>query len=109
MASSCVVLVILKGTQDRIPIPCVVGSNPTGGAHSFGLVTLLFTAKDQERDGACGVLGCRLLGPFLAGVVDVCADRGYGMTIVPITGAADDVLRVTARRRRRVHRVDHQQ
>jgi DNA-binding LacI/PurR family transcriptional regulator len=33
---------------------------------------------------------------FLAGVADVCADRGYGMTIVPITGAADDVLRVTA-------------
>src|SRR3712207_5660066 len=27
---------------------------------------------------------------FLAGIADVCADRGYGMTIVPITGAADD-------------------
>ncbi|MFI6517954.1 LacI family DNA-binding transcriptional regulator [Spirillospora sp. NPDC050679] len=33
---------------------------------------------------------------FLAGIADVCADRGYGMTIVPITGADDDVLRVTA-------------
>ena len=32
---------------------------------------------------------------FLAGVADVCADRGYGMTILPITGAAEDVLRVT--------------
>jgi DNA-binding LacI/PurR family transcriptional regulator len=32
---------------------------------------------------------------FLAGIADVCADRGYGMTILPITGAADDVLRVT--------------
>ena len=31
---------------------------------------------------------------FLAGVADVCADRGYGMTILPITGAAEDVLRV---------------
>lgn len=33
---------------------------------------------------------------FLAGIADVCADRGYGMTILPITGAADDVPRVTA-------------
>ena len=32
---------------------------------------------------------------FLAGVADICADRGYGMTIVPITGAADDGLRIT--------------
>jgi len=32
---------------------------------------------------------------FLAGVADVCADRGYGMTILPITGAEEDVLRVT--------------
>jgi DNA-binding LacI/PurR family transcriptional regulator len=31
---------------------------------------------------------------FLAGVADVCADRGYGMTILPITGDADDVVRV---------------
>jgi DNA-binding LacI/PurR family transcriptional regulator len=28
---------------------------------------------------------------FLAGIADVCAVRGYGMTILPITGAADDV------------------
>src|SRR5918997_6686467 len=33
---------------------------------------------------------------FLAGIADVCADRGYGMTILPITGAADDVRRITA-------------
>jgi DNA-binding LacI/PurR family transcriptional regulator len=32
---------------------------------------------------------------FLAGVADVCADRGYGVTIVPITGATDDSLRIT--------------
>jgi DNA-binding LacI/PurR family transcriptional regulator len=32
---------------------------------------------------------------FLAGIADVCADRGYGMTILPITGAAGDVSRVT--------------
>lgn len=31
---------------------------------------------------------------FLAGIADVCADRGYGMTILPITGAAEDVSRV---------------
>src|SRR5919202_743618 len=32
---------------------------------------------------------------FLAGVVEVCASRCYGMTILPITGAAEDVPRVT--------------
>ena len=31
---------------------------------------------------------------FLAGVAEVCAERGYGMTILPITGDADDVVRV---------------
>jgi DNA-binding LacI/PurR family transcriptional regulator len=31
---------------------------------------------------------------FLAGIADVCAARGYGMTILPITGAADDVPRI---------------
>ena len=32
---------------------------------------------------------------FLAGIAEVCAGRGYGMTILPITGAADDVPRIT--------------
>ena len=32
---------------------------------------------------------------FLAGIADVCADHGYGMTILPITGAAGDVPRIT--------------
>jgi DNA-binding LacI/PurR family transcriptional regulator len=32
---------------------------------------------------------------FLAGVADVCADRGYGVTILPITGTARDVQRIT--------------
>ncbi|GIF46271.1 LacI family transcriptional regulator [Asanoa ferruginea] len=31
---------------------------------------------------------------FLAGIADVCAARGYGMTILPITGAADDRARI---------------
>jgi DNA-binding LacI/PurR family transcriptional regulator len=31
---------------------------------------------------------------FLAGIADVCAGRGFGMTILPITGAADDVPRI---------------
>jgi DNA-binding LacI/PurR family transcriptional regulator len=33
---------------------------------------------------------------FLAGIADVCAESGYGMTILPITGAGDDVSRVRA-------------
>src|SRR5437764_2804994 len=32
---------------------------------------------------------------FLAGVAEVCADHGYGMTILPITGNASDVARIT--------------
>ncbi|TDE32551.1 LacI family DNA-binding transcriptional regulator [Actinomadura sp. 6K520] len=31
---------------------------------------------------------------FLAGIADVCADHGYGVTILPISGAADDVSRI---------------
>jgi DNA-binding LacI/PurR family transcriptional regulator len=33
---------------------------------------------------------------FLAGIADVCAERGHGMTILPITGTADDALRIKA-------------
>jgi len=33
---------------------------------------------------------------FLAGIADVCADCGFGMTILPITGAADDAARIQA-------------
>src|SRR5215210_7169622 len=32
---------------------------------------------------------------FLAGVAEVCAEHGYGMTILPITGSASDALRIT--------------
>jgi DNA-binding LacI/PurR family transcriptional regulator len=32
---------------------------------------------------------------FLAGVAEVCAAHGYGMTILPITGSAEDVARIT--------------
>jgi DNA-binding LacI/PurR family transcriptional regulator len=31
---------------------------------------------------------------FLAGIADMCADVGYGMTILPITGGAEDVPRI---------------
>src|SRR3954462_4298726 len=31
---------------------------------------------------------------FLGGLAEVCADRGFGMTILPLTGAAEDVTRV---------------
>jgi DNA-binding LacI/PurR family transcriptional regulator len=31
---------------------------------------------------------------FLAGVCDVCAGRGYGVTLLPVTGAESDVARV---------------
>jgi DNA-binding LacI/PurR family transcriptional regulator len=33
---------------------------------------------------------------FLAGIADVCAGHGYGMTILPITGSADDPARIRA-------------
>jgi DNA-binding LacI/PurR family transcriptional regulator len=32
---------------------------------------------------------------FLGGVADVCAETGHGMTILPITGAPEDVSRIT--------------
>jgi DNA-binding LacI/PurR family transcriptional regulator len=32
---------------------------------------------------------------FLAGIAEVCAERGYGMLIVPISGSDDDARRVT--------------
>jgi DNA-binding LacI/PurR family transcriptional regulator len=32
---------------------------------------------------------------FLAGIADVCAGVGYGLTILPVTGSADDVPRLT--------------
>ena len=44
---------------------------------------------------------------FLAGIADVCAPRGYGMTILPITGCRRGRVADHQRRRRRVHRVDH--
>src|SRR5919206_4751098 len=57
----------------------------------------------RERAGTLGVvLGERLgyafddpqAARFLAGVADVCAAEGVGLTLVPITGAASDVERV---------------
>jgi DNA-binding LacI/PurR family transcriptional regulator len=58
----------------------------------------------QGRAGSLGVIiGERLAyafddpqaARFLAGVADVCADEGVGLTLVPITGAPSDVQRVT--------------
>jgi DNA-binding LacI/PurR family transcriptional regulator len=57
----------------------------------------------QGRAGSLGVIiGERLTyafddpqaARFLAGVADVCATEGVGLTLVPITGAASDVRRV---------------
>ena len=59
----------------------------------------------RGRTGTLGVvLGERLsyafddpqAARFLAGVADVCAAQGVGLTLVPITGAASDVDRVAA-------------
>ena len=58
----------------------------------------------RGRAGSLGViLGERLAyafddpqaGRFLAGVAEVCAAEGVGLTLVPITGAASDVRRVS--------------
>ena len=58
----------------------------------------------RGRAGSVGViLGERLTyafddpqaARFLAGVADVCATEGVGLTLVPITGTASDVQRVT--------------
>ncbi|MEV3924844.1 LacI family DNA-binding transcriptional regulator [Actinomadura coerulea] len=32
---------------------------------------------------------------FMAGIAGVCSEHGYGMTLVPVTGADDDVTRIT--------------
>jgi DNA-binding LacI/PurR family transcriptional regulator len=32
---------------------------------------------------------------FLAGIAEVCADQGYGMTILPVTGATEDAARLS--------------
>jgi DNA-binding LacI/PurR family transcriptional regulator len=57
-----------------------------GSTHTLGVVMgehLSYAFEDPEA------------ASFLAGIADVCADRGYGMTILPITGAAGDVPRIT--------------
>jgi DNA-binding LacI/PurR family transcriptional regulator len=57
-----------------------------GSTHTLGVVMgehLSYAFDDPEAVS------------FLAGIADVCADVGFGMTILPITGAADDVPRIT--------------
>lgn len=60
------------------------------------------------RSGSTGTIGVVLgehlsyafedpqAASFLAGVADVCADRGHGMTILPVTGGDGDAARVRA-------------
>src|SRR5918993_3394098 len=57
-----------------------------GSTHTLGVVMgehLTYAFEDPQAVS------------FLAGIAEVCADRGYGMTILPITGAADDTPRIT--------------
>jgi DNA-binding LacI/PurR family transcriptional regulator len=57
-----------------------------GSTHTLGVVMgehLSYAFEDPQA------------ASFLAGIADVCADRGYGMTILPITGAPGDVPRIT--------------
>src|SRR3954471_21740500 len=74
-------------------------------AHELGYAGPHPTARSLRRGrvGTLGVvLGERLsyafddpqAARFLAGVCDVCAAEGIGLTLVPITGAASDVQRV---------------
>ncbi|WP_238011190.1 LacI family DNA-binding transcriptional regulator [Dactylosporangium sp. AC04546] len=56
-----------------------------GSTHALGVVMgehLSYAFDDPEAVS------------FLAGIADVCAARGFAMTILPITGGADDVPRV---------------
>src|SRR4029453_2170422 len=57
-----------------------------GSTHTLGVVLGEHLSYAFDDPGAVS---------FLAGIAEVCADRGYGMTILPITGAADDVPRIT--------------
>ena len=50
MAYLCLPLTILEGAPNRIPKPCVVGSNPTGGADAFCLVRVLFGRSARQFD-----------------------------------------------------------
>jgi DNA-binding LacI/PurR family transcriptional regulator len=57
-----------------------------GSTHTLGVVMgehLTYAFEDPQAVS------------FLAGIAEVCADQGYGMTILPITGAAEDVPRIT--------------
>ncbi|MEQ4204488.1 LacI family DNA-binding transcriptional regulator [Actinopolymorpha sp. B9G3] len=58
-----------------------------GSTHTLGVILgehLSYAFEDPQA------------ASFLAGIADVCADRAYGMTILPITGAADDGQRIRA-------------
>jgi DNA-binding LacI/PurR family transcriptional regulator len=58
-----------------------------GSTHTLGVVMgehLSYAFEDPQA------------ASFLAGIADVCADQGFGMTILPITGAAEDTSRIQA-------------
>ena len=57
-----------------------------GSTHTLGVVLGEHLSYAFDDPGAVS---------FLAGIAEVCADHAYGMTILPITGAPDDVPRIT--------------
>ena len=79
----------MRAAADRLGYP---GPHPgarslrRGGAGSLGVILgerLTYAFDDPQA------------ARMLAGVADVCAAEGVGLTLVPITGAASDVQRVT--------------
>ena len=57
-----------------------------GSTHTLGVVLGEHLSYAFDDPGAVS---------FLAGIAEVCAGRAYGMTILPIAGAPDDVPRIT--------------
>lgn len=56
-----------------------------GTTHTLGVVMgehLTYAFEDPQA------------ASFLAGVAEVCGERGYGITVLPVTGAADDAERI---------------
>lgn len=56
-----------------------------GSTHTLGVVFGEHLNYAFEDPGATA---------FLAGAAEVCSEHGYGMTIPPVTGGNDDVLRI---------------
>src|SRR4026208_616193 len=81
-------VMISAGVASCIPKPCVVGSNPTGGAAVFGLVTALFEP--------CAQAACQASPTNAGGRYDVASDRCWirhtcqGRTFWLVTHSAAD-------------------